>query len=290
VASGIVWDRSGFSESLRSACTAIGYVQLREEQATARAEGRLVGIGIATYAELTGIGSRISAAPGMPINTGTESATLRLDSTGAVTGSFGIAAHGQGLETTLAQVIADELGARIEDIRILQGDTAVVAHGTGSYASRSAVLAGGAAVLAARALNEKLVRAASHLLEASVADIQAADGRVFVVGTDRSLTLREIAKAVYSEIGRMPKDAREEMEVTKVYDPYFGTTTSATHIAALELDPETCKVRLKRYLVAEDCGRIINPMIVDGQVHGAVVQGVGRLSQRRQFTTKPVSR
>jgi aerobic carbon-monoxide dehydrogenase large subunit len=144
--------------------------------------------------------------------------------------------------------------------------------------------------LAARALNEKLVRAASHLLEASVADIQAADGRVFVVGTDRSLTLREIAKAVYSEIGRMPKDAREEMEVTKVYDPYFGTTTSATHIAALELDPETCKVRLKRYLVAEDCGRIINPMIVDGQVHGAVVQGVGRLSQRRQFTTMPVSR
>jgi len=275
VASGIVWDRSGFSENLRSAGTAIGYVQLREEQATARAEGRLVGIGIATYAELTGIGSRISAAPGMPINTGTESATLRLDSTGAVTGSFGIAAHGQGLETTLAQVIADELGARIEDIRILQGDTAVVAHGTGSYASRSAVLAGGAAVLAARALNEKLVRAASHLLEASVADIQAADGRVFVVGTDRSLTLREIAKAVYSEIGRMPKDAREEMEVTKVYDPYFGTTTSATHIAALELDPETCKVRLERYLVAEDCGRIINPMIVDGQVHGAVVQGVG---------------
>jgi len=275
VASVIVWDRSGFSENLRSACTAIGYLQLREKQATARAEGRLVGIGIATYAELTGIGSRISAAPGMPINTGTESATLRLDSTGAVTGSFGIAAHGQGLETTLAQVIADELGARIEEVRILQGDTAVVAHGTGSYASRSAVLAGGAAVLAARALNEKLVRAASHLLEASVADIQAADGRVFVVGTDRSLTLREIAKAVYSEIGRMPKDAREEMEVTKVYDPYFGTTTSATHIAALELDPETCKVRLKRYLVAEDCGRIINPMIVDGQVHGAVVQGVG---------------
>jgi carbon-monoxide dehydrogenase large subunit len=218
------------------------------------AEGRLVGIGIATYAELTGIGSRISAAPGMPINTGTESATLRLDSTGAVTSSFGIAAHGQGLETTLAQVIADELGARIEDVRILQGDTAVVAHGTGSYASRSAVLAGGAAVLAARALNEKLVRAASHLLEASVADIQAADGRVFVVGTDHSLTLREIAKAVYSEIARMPKDAREEMEVTKVYDPYFGTTTSA-----LELDSETCKVRLKRYLVAEDCGRIINP-------------------------------
>src|SRR5277367_6481168 len=192
-ASGIVWDRSGFTESLTSACAAAGYQLLREEQAKARAEGRLVGIGIATYAELTGIGSRISAAPGMPINTGTEAATIRLDSTGAVTGSFGVASHGQGLETTLAQVIADELGARIEDIRILQGDSAIVAHGTGSYASRSAVLAGGAATLAAQLLKERVIRAASHLLETSVEDIDAAAGRAFVIGTDRGLTFREIA-------------------------------------------------------------------------------------------------
>jgi len=155
----------------------------------ARATGRLFGIGVATYAELTGIGSRISAAPGMPINTGTETATLRFDSTGAITGSFGTASHGQGLETTLAQVIADELGARIEDIRIVQGDSAAVAHGTGSYASRSAVLAGGAAVLASRLLKEKVVRTASHLLEASIKDIDVADGRVFVVGTDRSFDI-----------------------------------------------------------------------------------------------------
>jgi carbon-monoxide dehydrogenase large subunit len=275
VASGIVWDRSGFVESLTSACAAIGYTQLRGEQAKAQAEGRLVGIGISTYAELTGIGSRISAAPGMPINTGTESTTIRLDSTGAVTGSFGIASHGQGLETTLAQVIADELGARIEDIQIRQGDSAVVAHGTGTYASRSAVLAGGAATLASRLLKEKVIRAAAHLLEALVEDIEAADGRVFVSGTDRSLTFQEIAKAVYSEMGRLPRDAREELEVTKVYDPYFGTTTSATHIVALEIDPETYKVELNRYVVAEDCGHIINPMIVDGQVHGAVAQGIG---------------
>jgi aerobic carbon-monoxide dehydrogenase large subunit len=103
----------------------------------------------------------------------------------------------------------------------------------------------------------------------------AADGRVFVSGTDRSLTFREIARAVYSEIGRLPREAREEMEVTKLYDPYFGTTTCATHIAALEIDPETYKVTLSRYVVAEDCGRLINPMIVEGQVHGAVAQGIG---------------
>ena len=275
VASGIVWDRSGFVETLTRARAAIGYAQLRAEQAKARAEGRLVGIGVATYAELTGIGSRISAAPGMPINTGTEAATIRLDSTGAVTGSFGIASHGQGLETALAQVIADELGARIDDIRISQGDSAAVAHGTGTYASRSAVLAGGAATLAARLLKERVIRAASHLLEASAADIETADGRVFVAGTDRSLTFREIAKAVYSEMDRLPQDARKELEVTKIYDPYFGTTTSATHIIALEIDPETYQVKLDRYVVAEDCGRIINPMIVDGRVHGAVAQGIG---------------
>jgi aerobic carbon-monoxide dehydrogenase large subunit len=274
-ASGIVWDRSGFIETLTGACSAIGYAEQRQQQATARNDGRLIGIGVASYAELTGIGSRISAAPGMPINTGTETATIRLDATGAVTGCFGVASHGQGLETTLAQVVADELGARIEDILILQGDSAVVAHGTGSYASRSAVLAGGAAILASRLLKEKVIRAASHLLEASAEDIDAEDGKVFVRGTDRILTFRELAKAVYSEIGRLPRDAREELEATKVYDPYFGTTACATHIAVVEIDPETCKVALRRYAVAEDCGRLINPMIVDGQVHGGVVQGIG---------------
>jgi len=275
VASGIVWDSSAFGETLDSACTAIGYDTLREEQAKARIAGRLYGIGIATYAELTGIGSRISAAPGMPINTGTETASIRLDSTGAVTASFGVASHGQGLETTLAQVIADELGARLDGILIVQGDSAAVAHGTGTYASRSAVLAGGAATQASRLLKERIVRAASYLLEAAVEDIDAADGRVFVSGTDRSLSFREVAKAVYSEMGRLPPEVREELEVAKIYDPVFGTTSSATHIAVLEVDPKTYKVTIRRYVVAEDCGRVINPMIVDGQVHGGVAQGIG---------------
>jgi carbon-monoxide dehydrogenase large subunit len=274
-ASGIVWDRSAFIETLTGASAAIDYDGLRRQQVAARAVGRLFGIGVATYAELTGIGSRISAAPGMPINTGTESATLRLDSTGAVTAAFGVAAHGQGLETSLAQIVADELGARFADIRVLQGDSAVVAHGTGSYASRSAVLGGGAAALASRLLKAKVLRAASHLLEAAVADLAAADGSVFVSGTDRSLSFREVARAVYSEIGRIPREAREELEVTQGYDPYFGTATSATHIAALEIDRETGRVTLLRYVVAEDCGRLINPMIVEGQVHGAVAQGIG---------------
>jgi len=274
-ASGIVWDRSGFQENLEAACRAIDYPGLRERQHALRQAGRWFGIGIASYAELTGIGSRISAAPGMPINTGTETATVRLDSTGAVTASFGIASHGQGLETTLAQVVAEHLGARVQDVRVLQGDSGVVAHSTGTYASRSAALAGGAGTLAARELRERVLRAAAHVLEAAVEDLDVADGSAFVRGTDRAVTFRQLAKAVYSQMGRLPKDAREELEVTKVYDPYLGTATSATHIVALEVDPETCKATLDRYFVCEDCGRVINPMIVKGQVCGGVAQGIG---------------
>ena len=189
-ASGIVWDRSSFTECLTHACEEIGYEALRAEQAVARAAGRWIGIGIASYAELTGIGSRIAVAPGMPINTGTETGTVRIDSTGAVTASFGVASQGQGHETSLAQVVAEELGVRIEDIEILQGDSALAAHGTGTYASRGAVLAGGAAILAARAVRDKVVLAASHILEAAPDDVETANGEVFVVGTDRRMSIR----------------------------------------------------------------------------------------------------
>ena len=184
----------------------------------------------------------------MPINTGTETATIRIDSTGAVTAAFGIASHGQGLETTLAQVIAEHLGARVEDIRVLQGDSAAVPGGTGTYASRSTVLAGGAGPLASEAVREKVLNAASHLLEAAAADLVADDGRIAVVGTDRSVTFREVARAVYSEMARLPAEARDELAATRTYDPVFGTTTSATHIAAVEIDPETYQMRVERFV------------------------------------------
>jgi aerobic carbon-monoxide dehydrogenase large subunit len=275
MASGIVWDRSGFGECLTAACERIDYAALRRRQAEVRAAGRWFGIGIASYAELTGIGSRISVAPGMPINTGTETATIRIDSTGAVTAAFGVASHGQGLETTLAQIIAEHLGARIEDIRVVQGDSAAVAGGTGTYASRSTVLAGGAATLAAAAVREKLLNAAAHLLEAAPGDLIASDGRVAVAGTDRAVTFRQVARAVYAEMGRLPPEARGELASTNTYDPVFGTTTSATHMAAVEIDPQTLEIRVERFVVAEDCGRLVNPLIVDGQVHGGVAQGIG---------------
>jgi carbon-monoxide dehydrogenase large subunit len=137
------------------------------------------------------------------------------------------------------------------------------------------VLAGGAATLAAREVRRKVVAAASHLFEAAEADIEVEDGRIAVAGTDRAMGFRELARAVYSEMGRFPRDARPTLDASETYDPYFGTTASATHLAMVEVDPETFGVKVLRYVVAEDCGRLINPMVVDGQVHGGVAQGIG---------------
>jgi aerobic carbon-monoxide dehydrogenase large subunit len=274
-ASGIVWDKSAFQECLDAASAAIGYEALRGGQQQARAAGRWFGIGIACYAELTGIGSRIPVAPGMPINTGTETAIIRVAEDGTVTAAFGVASHGQGLETTLAQIVAEHLGARFEDIRVAQGDSAAVPGSTGTYASRSLVLAGGAGTLAAQEVREKLLNAASYLLEASPADLVAENGAITVAGTDRTVGFADVARAVYSKTASLPAAAHEDLSATKTYDPVFGTTSSATHIAAVEIDPDTFEVRTEHFVVAEDCGKLVNPMIVDGQVHGGVAQGIG---------------
>src|SRR5262249_40524298 len=128
---------------------------------------------------------------------------------------------------------------------------------------------------AATDVREKLINAGAHLLEAAPADLVARNGRVTVAGTDRSVTFRQIARAVYAEMGRLPPEARGELSVTKTYDPGFGTTTSATHVAAVEIDPQTLEIKIERFVVAEDCGRLVNPLIVEGQVHGGVAQGIG---------------
>lgn len=274
-ASGIIWDKSAFQECLEGACRHVDYPVLVRERDEARKAGRWVGIGLASYAELTGIGSRISVAPGMPINTGTETSKIEIDATGAITAAFGISSHGQGLETTLAQVIVDELGCKLEDIEVKHGDSALVPMASGTYASRSAVLGGGAATLAARVVKAKVLRAAAYLMEQSVEDLDIYDGIIISRNSNLSMTLKEVASAVYTQMGRIPRDQREDLAASETYDPYLGTACSSTHLAVVEVDSETYAVKILRYVVAEDCGKIINPMIVDGQVHGAVAQGIG---------------
>lgn len=275
-ASGIVWDSGAFLESLASACERAGYPALRAEQARAGAEGRALGIGVACYVELTGVGSAIAVSPGADVATGTEGATVRVDPGGGVTAIFGLACHGQGHETTLAQVVAGELGVPIDRVRVEHGDTALSPHGTGTYASRSAVLGGGAAILAARAVRDKALAIAAHRLEADAADLEWAGGAARVRGVpDRSATLAELAALAYAGRKRLPDGMEPGLEATRFYDPYFGTASTATHLAVVEVDTATGAVRIVRYVVAEDCGRIINPLVVEGQTTGAVVQGIG---------------
>ena len=275
-ATGIVWDRAGFIECMQKACEALDYAAARAEQERARAAGRLVGIGFASYVELTGIGSATPAAPGMPVPAGTEAATIRVDPSGSVTAIFGVASHGQGLETALAQVVADKLEVPLEDVRVRLGDTAFAPYGTGSYASRGAVLGGGAAILAARAIRDKARRIAAHLLETEPAALEAGGGELWARGgTGRRITLRDIAQAAYAGAKRLPHGMEPGLEATLFYDPYYGTATPATHAVMLEVDRETYSVRILRYVVADDCGRVINPLIVDGQIEGGVAQGLG---------------
>lgn len=274
--SGVVWDGGSFAESLETARETVAYGPLRAEQERGRREGRYLGVGFASYVELTGVGSAIPVSPGMALTIGTEAATVRVDPTGTVTAIFGLACHGQGHETSLAQVVAEELGVPIESVRVIHGDTAASPYGTGTYASRSAVLGGGAAILAGRAVREKILQIAAHQLEVGLADLDLGDGRVSIKGVpDRALSLREIAQAAYTGTKRLPKDLEPGLEATRFYDPYFGTASNATHVAVVEVDPEGCRVRVLRYVVVEDCGRVINPLIVEGQAVGGVAQGIG---------------
>ncbi|WP_320177787.1 xanthine dehydrogenase family protein molybdopterin-binding subunit [Roseovarius pacificus] len=275
IGSGIRWDRSGFLECLEDAASSVDVADFRKRQAEARKKGKWLGIGFGTYAELTGIGSRIAVAPGMPINTGTETASVRVDATGAVTATFATASHGQSLETTLAQIVAEELGVRPSDVTIKQGDTALTPHGTGTYASRSAVIGGGAAIVSTRSLLKRVKDAAGALFDVDPDIVETGDGEIFVPETNHRITFPELAQAVYSDMKALPMEARKPLEAQENFDPYLGTTTAATHVAEVEIDPETLAIRVTRFLVAEDCGRMINPLVVDGQVHGGVVQGIG---------------
>jgi carbon-monoxide dehydrogenase large subunit len=275
-ASGIVWDGGAFQESLARVCQAAGYGELRAEQARARATGRYVGVGLAAYVELTGVGSAIPVSPGAEIATGTEGATVRVEPGGGVVAIFGLGCQGQGHETTLAQVVAGELGVAVRDVRVLHGDTASGPHSTGTYASRSAVLGGGGAMLAARAVRDKALAIAAHHLEADPADLTLEDGVVRVRGAPgREIALGAVATLAYAGTRRLPAGMEPGLEATRFYDPYFGTASNATHLSVVEVDPATWAVRVLRHVVAEDCGRVINPLIAGGQTTGGVAQGLG---------------
>ena len=273
IGSGIVWDKAGFKECLKSALRISKYEKFRRIKNNKNSNW--LGIGIASYGELTGIGSKISVAPGMPLNTGTETGIIEIDSTGSVSATFAIASHGQGLETTLAQIIAENLGTKPDDIKINQGNTSLIKHGTGTYASRSAAIAGSVAIKSTKKLKKQIIKIASYIFETTQKNIHINDGFIFQKDTNKKISFYDLAKAVYSDMETLPIKLRKPLIAAETYDPIFGATTTATHIAIVEVNRETYKVKIKDYVVSEDCGKVINPMIVDGQVQGGVAQGIG---------------
>src|SRR5215218_2540968 len=255
----------------------LAYDDLRGQQAEARHQGRLVGIGIANYTEQTAHGMTEFARRMLPITLGFDSATVRMDPQGTVWIAAGIHNHGQGLETTLAQLAADELGVGIDDIQVVYGDTQVSPYGMGTFASRSLVIGGGAVIGAARTIRGKLERIAATLLECSPDDLERTRGAFHVRGVPTStVTIRECARVAYFRAELIP-DVGPGLEATGCFDnpPGTGTFSNGLHAAVVEVDQATGEITIQRYVVIDDCGTVINPTIVDGQVVGGTVQGIG---------------
>jgi carbon-monoxide dehydrogenase large subunit len=210
----------------------------------------------------------------MEITPGWETVIVSVDPSGFVEARIGSSPHGQGLRTTLAQIIADELGIVPSMIKVVHGDTDRAPYGWGTFASRSLVISGGATLIAARKVRAKLLKIASHLLEAASGDIVLADGVAKVAGTDRTIPIAKLAREAYTQTHRFKGEIEPGISETGHYDPP-GTFSNACHVAIVEVDVETGHVRVEKFLVAEDAGRIINPMIADGQVHGGIAQGIG---------------
>ena len=255
-------------ETLDQALEMLDYEAFRAEQATARAEGRLLGLGICVYVEPTSMN-----VPSL----GTEGATVRIESSGKVVAYLGTTSHGQSIETTMAQIVADQLGVSYDDVTVVQGETQSTPYGPGTGGSRTAVVAGGAAREAALVVRDKVLAVAAHSLEASPADLEIEHGNVFVKGTPtKSLTMRDVAKAAYTHAQDLPADIGTGLEATVRFRPtQFPTWSNATHLCVVEIDRDTCIPRILRYIVSEDCGRMINPGVVEGQIFGGVVQGIG---------------
>jgi carbon-monoxide dehydrogenase large subunit len=256
---------------------ALDYGALRERQERLRAEGRYIGVGIACSIEQTAHGGDFLGTKSLGIVAGYDTASMRVEPDGKVRVAVGLHSHGQGHETTIAQIAADELGVSADDVEVVFGDTAVVPYGLGTWASRSTVYCGGATILAAREVRDQVLQVAADMLEANPADLELADGVVSARDApQRRVALADVARRAIHEPHLLSPELEPALEATRRYRaPSPGSFTNSVHAAVAEVDPDTGEVRLERYVVVEDCGRIVNPTIVEGQVHGGVAQGVG---------------
>ena len=280
ILAGLKYDSGDYEKALDKALEMVGYSSFRKEQEEARQRGSYLGIGFSTYIEICG------AAPSAWIGvspTGQgwgaamwESANVRVHLTGKTIVTVGTQSHGQGHETTMAQIVAEELGIPVEDITVQLGDTLGTPFGYGTYASRSAAVGGTAVLKSAQKIKEKAKRLAAHMLEAAPEDMDFEDGKAFVKGSpDKGKTIQEIAAAAALAYS-MPAGMEPFLDDITYYDPPECTYPFGTHVCVVEIDGETGQVKVLRYLSVDDVGKRINPMIVDGQIHGGIAQGVAQ--------------
>ncbi len=277
------YDSGNYEAALNKALEIVGYADFRKEQEEARKQGRYLGLGISSYVEICGIApSKWMGLPGEGWGAGLwESANVRVHLTGKVVVTTGSLPHGQGVETTFAQIVADELGVPYDDIVIEHSDTLGTPFGYGTYGSRSLAVGGTAVYRSVAKIKEKAKKIAAHMLEANPDDMVYENGRVYVKGSpDRAKTLAEIALQA-SVAYDLPEGMEPFLDETSYYDPPNCTFPFGTHIAIVEVDSDTGIVDLKRYVAVDDCGNVINPLIVDGQIHGGIAQGIAQALYER---------
>jgi carbon-monoxide dehydrogenase large subunit len=267
-ATGLTYDTGDYAAPLRKALEAVGYDDLRKQQAEARSQGRLMGIGICTYGEICAMGPS-PATPGG----GWESATVKIEPSGKVTVHTGISPHGQGEETTFAQIAADALGVDMEDVLVLHGDTAIVQYGIGTFGSRGTAVGGAALHFALLEVIEKMKKFGGVLLDSE--DVTYGGGQVTCNKTGKTVGFKEVAGSAYRAM-KLPLNTEPGLVATYFWEPPNFTFPFGAHIMVSDVDPGTGAIEIKRYVAIDDCGRVLNPLIVDGQVHGGVAQGLGQ--------------
>lgn len=264
------YDSGNYHEALRVAMEMIGYEELRKEQAEKRARGELMGIGISSFTEVVGAGpSRDYDILGIKMF---DSAEIRIHPTGKAIARFGTKSQGQGHETTYAQIVAEELGLPANDIEVEEGDTDTAPYGLGTYASRSTPTAGAAAAMAARKIKAKARKIAAYLLEVGEDDLEWSVDRWQVKGSpEQAKTIQDIAFAAYTN---HPPGMEAGLEATDYYDPPNLTFPFGSYICVVDIDSGTGEVKIRRFVAVDDCGNIINPLVVEGQIHGGLTMGL----------------
>ncbi len=268
---GVIYDSANYEAALDLALKKANYEGLRQKQAELRKQGKYMGIGLSSYVEICSAGPSHAVGGG-----GWEAGTVRIERTGKVSVLTGVSPHGQGQETSFAQIVADEFGIEPDDVVTIHGDTGRVPSGIGTFGSRGTSVGGTAVYLAAQDLKEKMKKIAAHLLEATPDKIEFGIGKLLVKGNSgRSINFKEVVTVAYNAV-KLPRGMEPGLEATRFFEPSNFTFPFGTHVCVVEIDEETGEPRITKYVAVDDCGNVINPLLVEGQIHGGLVQGIGQ--------------